>query len=54
MVPVDLSMGILWEMIHHGARPHLGANAIEIGATLDQILKTIHIIPLYHHLLNAN
>ncbi|MDH5159382.1 M20 peptidase aminoacylase family protein [Heyndrickxia oleronia] len=30
----------------HGARPHLGANAIEIGATLDQMLKTIHIDPL--------
>jgi amidohydrolase len=30
----------------HGARPHLGANAIEIGFTLDQMLKTIHIDPL--------
>lgn len=30
----------------HGARPHLGANAIEIGFTIDQMLKTIHIDPL--------
>lgn len=30
----------------HGARPHLGANAIEVGASLVQMLQTLHIDPL--------
>ncbi len=30
----------------HGARPHLGANAIEVGATLVQMLKQIELNPL--------
>ncbi|MFC4319923.1 M20 peptidase aminoacylase family protein [Litchfieldia salsa] len=30
----------------HGARPHLGVNAIEVGATLVQLLKGIEINPL--------
>jgi len=30
----------------HGARPHLGKNAIEIGFTLNQMLQSIHINPL--------
>lgn len=30
----------------HGARPHLGANAIEVGATLVHMLKGIHLDPM--------
>ncbi len=30
----------------HGARPHLGANAIEVGATLIEMFNKIHINPL--------
>lgn len=30
----------------HGARPHLGANAIEVGATLVNLLNNIHLDPM--------
>ncbi|MDE5413384.1 M20 peptidase aminoacylase family protein [Alkalihalobacterium chitinilyticum] len=30
----------------HGARPHLGANAIEVGAELVSLLKGIHLDPM--------
>ena len=30
----------------HGGRPHLGANAIEVGATLVHLLQLIHIDPM--------
>jgi amidohydrolase len=30
----------------HGARPHLGANAIEVGAALVQMLNGIHLDPM--------
>ena len=33
----------------HGARPHLGANAIEVGATFVQMLNQIQINPLIPH-----
>lgn len=33
----------------HGARPHLGANAIEVGAALVQALHTIRVNPLVPH-----
>ncbi len=33
----------------HGARPHLNANAIEIGAELIQHLNNIHINPMIPH-----
>ncbi|AZV42461.1 M20 peptidase aminoacylase family protein [Peribacillus asahii] len=33
----------------HGARPHLGQNAIEIGASLIQEMKSIHLDPMVPH-----
>jgi len=33
----------------HGARPHLGDNAIEVGSLLVQALKAIHLDPMVPH-----
>ncbi|WP_313891078.1 M20 peptidase aminoacylase family protein [Psychrobacillus sp.] len=33
----------------HGARPHLGENAIEVGALLVQALQSIHLDPMVPH-----
>jgi len=33
----------------HGARPHLGANSIEIGAEIVQRLNYIHLNPMIPH-----
>lgn len=37
----------------HGARPHLGKNAVEIGAELIQKLNHIHVDPLIPHSLKV-
>lgn len=41
-----LITGTIYGREAHGARPHLGKNAIEIGATLVNALQSIHIDPL--------
>lgn len=33
----------------HGARPHLGTNAIEVGAVLVQAVRSIHVNPMTPH-----
>ncbi|WP_397538879.1 M20 peptidase aminoacylase family protein [Rummeliibacillus pycnus] len=41
-----LITGTIYGREAHGARPHLGKNAIEIGASLVNALQSIHIDPL--------